>query len=163
MRPPREYRPAKTFEFEASSDRSQSHISEDYVRVLRLQYRIPQDVHFYEPRHDEKADQPPAELIAINENTLDARLQFPLHPTIFHLLAACNQSITQIMPNCWRYILSTMTVLGQVGLYRMPTPGELNWLMAPITQSGGYDAIQLRIGRELVHGIPNKIEGWHRA
>lgn len=34
MRPPREYRPAKTSMSKALSDRSQSHISEDYVHRL---------------------------------------------------------------------------------------------------------------------------------
>lgn len=53
MRPPREYRPAQPSEFEVSSNRSRSYVSEDYVCGLRLRYRIPQDVHFYASRCDE--------------------------------------------------------------------------------------------------------------
>lgn len=84
----------------ASEDISQSRVSKDYVRGLHCTFKVPQDVHFYAPWDDARADQTPAGMIAINESLLEAGLRFPLHPTISHLLVAWNQSITQITPNC---------------------------------------------------------------
>lgn len=100
-------------------------------------------MHFYVPQKNERADQPPTGMIAINEPMLEVELQFLLCTAISYLLMAWNQSITQITPNGWSYILVIMTLLGQVGLYRMLITAELNYLVVPIAQAGGYNDIRL--------------------
>lgn len=42
-------------------------MSDSYVLVLRKKFLVPQDVPFYALREDERADQPPSIMIAINE------------------------------------------------------------------------------------------------
>lgn len=100
----------------SSQDKGRSQVSDSYVLGLRRKFRVSQDVHFYAPRSDGRADQPSNDLIEINKVILEAELRFPLHPTISHLLAAWGLSITQITPNGWCYILATMRVLGQARL-----------------------------------------------
>lgn len=95
---------------------------------------MPQDLHFYAPQNDERANQPPMGMIAINEPILEARLRFLLHPAISHLLVAWRQSVTQITPNGWSYILATMTVLGQVGLFWLSNLAVMNYLVVPISR-----------------------------
>lgn len=38
----------------------------------------------------------------------------------------------------------------------------INYLIYPIAQAGGYHAVKLKRGRELVAGIPNKVDDWHQ-
>lgn len=94
--------------------------------ITHRKYETPNDIFFYRPERFEWANQPPEGMVAIHEAVMDAGLRFPLHPTIFHLLAAWNLTPTQIAPNRWSYPLAILTVLGQAGLYRLPTPMVVN-------------------------------------
>lgn len=55
----REFRLAQTLVDEASTDGFQSWVSQDYVHRAPFRYKVPQDIHFYAPRHDERTDQSP--------------------------------------------------------------------------------------------------------
>lgn len=61
-----------------------------------------------------------------------------MHISVSHLLAAWSLSITQITSNGWSYIQATITLLGQAGLFQLPTLVKINYLMYPIAQAGGY-------------------------
>lgn len=98
--------------FVALKDKGKSWVTNEYVLGLRRKFKVPQDVHFYAHGDDKRADQPPRGMIAINKQILEAGLNFPLHPTISHLLAAWGLSITQITLNDWSYVLTTMIILG---------------------------------------------------
>lgn len=55
-----------------------------------------------------------------------------------------------------------MTILGPIVLFWLLTLAEINYLMTPIIQADGYNAVRLREDQKLVAGIPNKVEGWHQ-
>lgn len=95
--------------------------------VASTKYEMPINVYYYMPEYYERIDQPTEGMVAIYEVLMDAGLRFPLHPTIFHLLVAWRLTPTQITPNSWSYILETMNMFGQAGLYRLPTPMEVNY------------------------------------
>lgn len=50
-------------------------------------------------------------------------------------------------------------LLGQVGLFRLRTSDEVNYLMSPVAQTGGYHVVRLMKPRDLFHRIPNKVDG----
>lgn len=79
--------------FAASTEKYKSRISKAHIFRCRHRFKVPMDVHFYKPQEDERADQPPKGMIAVNEQVLEAGLKFPLHPAITHLLVAWNLSI----------------------------------------------------------------------
>lgn len=95
---------------------------------------MPNDVYFYQPEDFERTDQSPEGMVVVYEASMDIGLHFPLHPAISHLLAEWRLAPAQIMPNGWSYILVTITVLEQVGLYCLPTPMEVNYLWSLIAQ-----------------------------
>lgn len=83
----RMHRPAQPSLYAASLDRSWSWVSKDHVLRLCHKFKVPHNVHFYVPQDDERADQPPPRMIAINEYVLEVGLRFPLQSAISHLLA----------------------------------------------------------------------------
>lgn len=130
-------------------------VTEAKLEATQFEYQVPNDVYFYIPDDFKKADQPPTDMIAIHQGAMDAGLRFPLHPAILHLLVAWD--LAQLTPNEWSYILMNMVLLGQAGLYRQPTPGEMNYLWSLVVQKGHY-AVKNMSGRRLVHGIANKVK-----
>lgn len=70
--PSRKYHPYDLTKYMAS--RITSRISETYLQSLHHKYSEPQDVHFYALRDDERGDQPPCGMIAIEEPILNADL-----------------------------------------------------------------------------------------
>lgn len=67
---------------------------------------------------------------------MDVGLCFLFHPAISYLLAAWAFAPSKITPNGWSYILATMTLLSQAGLYCLPTPMELNYFWSLVAQNG---------------------------
>lgn len=74
----------KNMEYRASG--VESSIDNDCVAHLYRKYETPKDVFFWAPSIDERANQPPAGYVAVNMDTMEARLHFPLHLAIIRLL-----------------------------------------------------------------------------
>ncbi|KAL6587753.1 hypothetical protein OROMI_000731 [Orobanche minor] len=52
------------------------------MTLYRSKYHIPSDVHIYVPESDERADQAPDGLVAVDELIMEAGISFPLHPVV---------------------------------------------------------------------------------
>lgn len=63
-----------------------SSVTQPELDAMRVEWRIPTDVHLHAPDPTERADQPPDGMVAINFDIMGAGLRFPLHPNISHLL-----------------------------------------------------------------------------
>lgn len=109
-----------------------SSVSEVELVVWRAKWQVPSDVHFYVPAENERPDQLPRSMVAVNYHMMESGLRFPLHPNISHLLAAWGMAPLQIHPNGWVNILSLFSWLGKLRLYRMPTPAEVYFVFTLI-------------------------------
>lgn len=123
-------------ENEYQASKIASVIDADMLGQLYRAYETPKDVFFWAPEADERADQPPKGCVAVNVDTMEAGLQFPLHPSITCLLVEWNITITQLMPNGWHMIMSFLTLFGKKKPFYYPTAAELTRLVH-LTQPKG--------------------------
>ncbi|KAL6543092.1 hypothetical protein OROHE_010612 [Orobanche hederae] len=130
------------------------------ILFWRTKYQIPYDVHFYVPEPNERAENPPAGMVAIDVWLLEAGLRFPLHYAVTNLLNAWTLAPLQLTPHSWLQIFSMYTLFGGYRLYRLPNPGEMNFLFKLVALSdahGGY-YVQSR-GKKVIMGVPNRHRG----
>ncbi|KAL6508566.1 hypothetical protein OROGR_023277 [Orobanche gracilis] len=160
--PPHERNPPRSFR---TADRTAWSISQIPSTVTvqdlahyRIKFRFPSDVYLYVPNANERADQAPAGLVAVDELTMEAGLRFPLHYAVSHLLIAWHIAPLQLTSNAWLQILGTFVLFGQHKLYRLLTPAEMNLLyrLANTKGSVGCHYIQSR-SRRVVFGVPNRV------
>ncbi|KAL6563160.1 hypothetical protein OROHE_005747 [Orobanche hederae] len=93
---------------------------------------------------------------------LEAELWFPLYYAVSNLLNAWTVAPLQLTPNSWLQIICTYTFFSGYRLYRLSTPGEMNFLfkLTKLKDAFGNYYIQGRSGK-VVLGVPNKIRGDH--
>ncbi|KAL6581617.1 hypothetical protein OROMI_007540 [Orobanche minor] len=74
--PPRPFRVASSTRW--TYNRIPSNVTPADVALYRTKYHIPSDVHIYAPESDERADQAPDGLVAVDELIMEAGISFPL-------------------------------------------------------------------------------------
>ncbi|KAL6518224.1 hypothetical protein OROMI_033925 [Orobanche minor] len=114
------------------------------ISLWRVKFQIPSDVHFFVPEPNERAEQPPAGMVAIDVWLLEAGLRFPLHYAVTNLLNAWSLAPLQLRPHSWLQIFSMYMLFGGYRLYRLPNPGEMNFLFKLVALSdhpGSYCGI----------------------
>lgn len=72
-----EFQKGQEIEFVASVKLHRSRVFDHKLRSIRHDYKVPVDVHFYKPTKDERANQPPSGMIAVNKVVLEAGLRSP--------------------------------------------------------------------------------------
>lgn len=152
----------KAVENEYPASKIASVIDEDWLGQLYRAYETPKDVFFWVPAPDERADQPPEDCVAVNLDTMEAGLRFPLHPVITRLLIEWNITITQLMPNGWHIVMSLLTLFGKTKPRYYPTAAELARLVHLSRPKGehGWLFMQANTHRKVVEDVPNKIKDW---
>ncbi|KAL6584986.1 hypothetical protein OROMI_004275 [Orobanche minor] len=130
------------------------------ISKWRVKYQIPSDVHFYVPEPNEWAEQPPAGMVAIDIWLLEAGLRFPLYYAVTNLLNAWTLAPLQLTPHSWLQIFSMYTLFGGYRLYRLPNPGEMNFLfkLVALSDHPGCHYVQSR-GKKVLANVPNRHRG----
>ncbi|KAL6553900.1 hypothetical protein OROMI_019573 [Orobanche minor] len=156
--PPRSFRVASSTRW--TYNRIPSTVTLADVAFCRNKYHIPSDVHIYVPESDERADQAPDGLVAVDELIMEAGISFPLHYAVSYLLASWNLAPLQLRANAWLFILCTNALLGKHRLRRLLTVAEMNFLYELRNTRGtvGGHHLQPRLGR-VVFGVSNRVHG----
>jgi hypothetical protein len=76
---------------------------------IRSRYQVPEDVVLRIPNLDEQACSH-VEDVTLYESTLTASLRFPIQPFIRELLDFISLAPSQVAPNGWRVIISSMVM-----------------------------------------------------
>ncbi|KAL6548830.1 hypothetical protein OROHE_008675 [Orobanche hederae] len=156
--PPRFFRVASSTRW--AYNRIPSTVTLADVALYRTKYHIPSDVHIYAPESDERADQAPDGLVAVDELVMEVGISFPLHYAVSYFLASWNLAPLQLRANAWLFILCTNALFGKNRLHRLLTVAEMNFLYELRNTRGtvgGYH-LQPRLGR-VVFGVPNRVHG----
>ncbi|KAL6570806.1 hypothetical protein OROGR_000356 [Orobanche gracilis] len=156
--PPRSFRVAAPTNW--TYNRIPSTVTLADVARYRNRYHIPSDVYIYVPESNERADQAPDGLVAVDERIMEAGFRFPLHYAVSDLMASWNLAPLQLMSNAWLIILCTHALFGKYKLYRLLTAAETNFLykLANARRTIGDYHLQPRLGR-VIFGIPNRVHG----
>ncbi|KAL6542306.1 hypothetical protein OROMI_023908 [Orobanche minor] len=156
--PPRSFRVASSTRW--TYNRIPSTVTPANVALYRTKYHIPSDVHIYVPESDERVDQAPDGLVAVDELIMEAGISFPLHPTVSYFLASWNLAPLQLRANVWLFILCTNVLFGRNSLHRLLTVAEMNFLYELRSTRGtiGGHHLQPRLGR-VVFGVSNRVHG----
>ncbi|KAL6583856.1 hypothetical protein OROMI_003145 [Orobanche minor] len=156
--PPRSFRVASSTRW--TYNRIPSTVTLADVALYRTKYHIPSDVHIYAPESDERADQAPDGLVAVDEMRMEAGISFPLHYAVSYFLASWNLAPLQLRANAWLFVLCTNALFGKNRLHRILTVAEMNFLYELRNTRGtvgGYH-LQPRLGR-VVFGVSNRVHG----
>lgn len=85
-RPRRLIRVAFLSKWAVSSEEWMSSVTQPKFDALRVEWRVPMDVHLHALDPTERANQPPDGMVGLNFDIMGVGLRFPLHPNISHLL-----------------------------------------------------------------------------
>ncbi|KAL6536155.1 hypothetical protein OROHE_012999 [Orobanche hederae] len=98
-------------------------------------------------------------MVAIDVWLLEAGLHFPLH-AVTNLLNAWILAPLQLTPHSWLQIFSMYTLFGGYRLYRLPNPGEMNFLfkLVALSDHPGCHYVQSR-GKKVLANVPNRHRG----
>ncbi|KAL6563043.1 hypothetical protein OROHE_005630 [Orobanche hederae] len=94
-------------------------------------------------------------MVAIDVWLLDVGLRFPLHYAVTNLLNAWNLAPLKLTPHSWLHIFSMYTLFGGYRLYRLPNPGEINFLFKLVVLSDAPGSH----GKKVILGVPNRHRG----
>ncbi|KAL2471044.1 Uncharacterized protein Adt_39180 [Abeliophyllum distichum] len=104
-----------------------SEVSEGQLREWHQIYRVPDDVEFVVPGHDDRADDPPLGAVALNQAILAAGLRLPFPWVVRKFLREWRIAPTQLCPNGWRILIGLLVLWDQLGFSR-PTIGDFHSL-----------------------------------
>lgn len=136
----------------------ESNVTREDLHAWREDQEIPIDVHLHIPKKYERPDQSPPGIVVVNYFMMEPGLCFPLHPNISHMLILWGIAPMQLYSRGWLAVLSLMTLLGRHGLYRMPTPAEINFIFQ---LNKGKPAMFLKARtKNYIRGIPSKLYNW---
>ncbi|KAL6498691.1 hypothetical protein OROGR_028238 [Orobanche gracilis] len=113
--PPRSFRVAAPTTW--TYNRISSTVTLADVDRYRTRYHIPSNVHIYVPESNERVDQVPDGLVAVDELIMEAGFRFPLHYAMSYLLDSWNLAPLQLTSNAWLLILCTYALFGKYKLY----------------------------------------------
>lgn len=140
-----------------------SSIEEAELDLFREWYEVPQDIHFWVPTLAERADQPPAGCVAINQGAMDACLCFSLHPRVSEILNRWDVALIQITPNGWSTLIGLLTVFVSIQPGHLPEVDEILSLTNIVdahAEGSGWYYVRAHPHNKIVEDVPNKVEEW---
>ncbi|KAL2466139.1 Uncharacterized protein Adt_41990 [Abeliophyllum distichum] len=130
-----------------------SEVSEGQLREWHQMYRIPDDIEFVVPGPDDRADDPPLGVVALNQAILAAGLRLPFPRVVRKFLREWGIAPTQLCPNGWRILIGLLVLWDQLGfprpsigdfhsLYSFKSDGKRSgwWYASVKARTGGYVA-----------------------
>ncbi|KAL2498902.1 Plus3 domain-containing protein [Abeliophyllum distichum] len=140
-----------------------SEVNEKQLTDWHKMYMIPDEIEFFVPGPNDRADDPPLGCVALNQAVLAAGLRLPFPRIVRKFLREWGIAPTQFCPNGWRILLGFLILWDQLGFPR-PSVGEFNSLYS--FKSDGkrsgwwYASVKPRTGGSVVTQTPDSIKNW---
>ncbi|KAL2454886.1 Uncharacterized protein Adt_47618 [Abeliophyllum distichum] len=144
-----------------------SEVNEKQLTDWHRTYMIPDEIEFFVPGPNDRADDLPLGCVALNQAVLAAGLRFPFSRIVRKFLHEWRIAPTQLCPNGWRILLGFLILWNQLGFPR-PSPMEFNSLYS--FKSDGkrsgwwYASVKAKMGGYISQDpTPESIERAQRA
>ncbi|KAL2457606.1 Plus3 domain-containing protein [Abeliophyllum distichum] len=142
-----------------------SEVNEKQLTDWHRTYMIPDEIEFFVPGPNDRADDLPLGCVALNQAVLAAGLRFPFSRIVRKFLHEWRIAPTQLCPNGWRILLGFLILWNQLGFPR-PSPMEFNSLYS--FKSDGkrsgwwYASVKAKMGGSVVTQTPDSIKNWKK-
>ncbi|KAL2458519.1 Uncharacterized protein Adt_45885 [Abeliophyllum distichum] len=142
-----------------------SEVNEKQLTDWHRTYMIPDEIEFFVPGPNDRADDLPLGCVALNQAVLAAGLRFPFSRIVRKFLREWRIAPTQLYPNGWRILLGFLILWNQLGFPR-PSPMEFNSLYS--FKSDGkrsgwwYASVKAKMGGSVVTQTPDSIKNWKK-
>ncbi|KAL2517915.1 Plus3 domain-containing protein [Abeliophyllum distichum] len=144
-----------------------SEVNEKQLSDWHRTYSIPDEIEFFVPGPNDRADDPPLGCVALNQAVLAVGLRLPFPRIVRKFLREWGIAPTQLCPNGWRILLGFLILWNQFGFPR-PSAREFNSLYS--FKSDGkrsgwwYTSVKAKRGGYVSHDpTPGSIERPRRA
>ncbi|KAL2475081.1 Uncharacterized protein Adt_35817 [Abeliophyllum distichum] len=142
-----------------------SEVNEKQLSDWHRTYSIPDEIEFFVPGPNDRADDPPLGCVALNQAVLAAGLRLPFPRIVRKFLREWGIAPTQLCPNGWRILLGFLILWNQLGFPR-PSAREFNSLYS--FKSDGkrsgwwYASVKAKTGGSVVTQTPDSIKNWKK-
>ncbi|KAL2526420.1 Uncharacterized protein Adt_11474 [Abeliophyllum distichum] len=142
-----------------------SEVNEKQLSDWHRTYSIPDEIEFFVPGPNDRADDPPLGCVALNQAVLATGLRLPFPRIVRKFLREWGIAPTQLCPNGWRILLGFLILWNQLGFPR-PSAREFNSLYS--FKSDGkrsgwwYASVKAKTGGSVVTQTPDSIKNWKK-